>query len=120
MQINGTDYNFTYNIFARCELDKECTKAGYNSFNEVVRTSYARAIVMLAVACSRGYEYSEYVKDQTYKQKVLDPNTVLLLPEADFAQLDVEVNLAFNEGTARTVEDEPPKRKNAASTRKSH
>lgn len=118
MLINGTEYHFTYNIFARCELDKECAKAGYSSFNEVIRTSYSRAIVFLAVATSRGYEYAEFVKDSSYTQKVLDPNTLLTLPESEFAQLDVEVNLAFNEGTARTVEDEPPKRKNARSTKK--
>lgn len=120
MTINGTEYKFIYNIFARCELDKECAKAGYTSFNEVIRNSYTRAIVMLAVATSRGYEYAEYVKNPSYTQKVLDPNFLLCLPESEFSALDVEVNLAFNEGTTRTVEDEPPKRKNVKSTRKSN
>lgn len=120
MQIKGTEYKFTYNVFARCELDKECKKAGYSNFAEAVNTSYPRAIVILAVACSRGYEYAESVKDTAYKQKSIRAEDLLVLPAAEFAELDVEVNQAFNEGSERTVEDEPPKKKNAASTKKSN
>ena len=120
MLINGTEYNFVYNVLARCELDKECKKAGYTNFSEVVTNSYPRAIVIMAVACSRGYEYAEYVKDPAYKQKVLWPEELLVLPAAEFDELDAEVNAAFSAGSERTVEEAPPKRKNAASAKKSN
>lgn len=120
MLINGTEYKFVYNVFARCELDKECKKAGYTNFSEAVTNSYPRAIVIMAVACSRGYEYAEAVKDPAYKQKVLRPEELLVLPAVDFSELDVEVNAAYSAGSERTVEDEPPKKKNAASAKKSN
>ena len=120
MLINGTEYKFIYNVFARCELDKECKKAGYKNFQEAVNNSYPRAIVIMAVACSRGFEYAEYVKDPEYKQKILRPEELLVLPAAEFTELDVEVNAAFSAGSERTVEEAPPKKKNAASAKKSN
>lgn len=120
MLINGTEYKFVYNVFARCELDKECKKAGYTNFQEAVNNSYPRSIVIMAVACSRGYEYAESVKDPGYKQKALRPEELLVLPAVEFAELDAEVNAAFSAGSERTVEEAQPKRKNGASARKSN
>lgn len=120
MKIKGEEYGFVYNIFARCEMDRMVKKSGYGNLGEMITQSYNRAIVLMAVCMSKGYEYAKAAEDPAYEQKILTEEQILTLPAGDYADLDAEVNAAFAAGSERTVEDEPPKRKNAKSTEKSN
>lgn len=120
MTINGKEYGFVYNIYARCEMDREVKKTGYSNLGEMIAQAYNRAIVLMAVCMSRGYEYAKSAENPGYKKDPITEAKIMTLPAIEYAQLDAEVNAAFAAGSKRTVEEEPPKRKNGKSAQESN